>query len=195
MNGKKKTICALSSYILTWCKCTILDGARSSLCCGATSPRVEHRGRTETHNWETDRESGAILTGSSSVFDVNLVEPIWEREVNSDRITFAAMSARLGQVAVPKSLPISWLQYGLRLAVFAGSLFLVLLAARAPAVNAHASLERAEPPIGLVLAVIGLVLALSRAPSRNRTNLLICSVMALVGTGVFTVAQIVDWLR
>ncbi len=51
------------------------------------------------------------------------------------------------------------------------------------------------PPIGLVLAVIGLVLALSRAPSRNRTNLLICSVMALVGTGVFTVAQIVDWLR
>ncbi|MBA3335947.1 MAG: copper resistance protein CopC/CopD [Chloroflexia bacterium] len=63
------------------------------------------------------------------------------------------MSARLGQVAVPKSLPISWLRYGLRLAVFAGSLLLVLLAAGAPGVNAHASLERAEPPIdGIVIA-------------------------------------------
>ncbi len=51
------------------------------------------------------------------------------------------------------------------------------------------------PPIGLLLAVIGLLLAFSRAPSRNRTNLMVCSMMALVGTGVFTVAQFVGWLR
>ncbi len=51
------------------------------------------------------------------------------------------------------------------------------------------------PPAGLVLAVIGLLLARGRTASRNRTNLIVCSVMALSGTGVFTVVQIVDWLR
>lgn len=50
-------------------------------------------------------------------------------------------------------------------------------------------------PAGLLLAVIGLLLARGRSPSKNRTNLIACSVMALIGTGVFTVAQIVDWLR
>lgn len=51
------------------------------------------------------------------------------------------------------------------------------------------------PPVGLVLAVAGLLLARGRTPSKNRTNLIVCSVMALIGTGVFTVIQVVDWLR
>ncbi len=50
-------------------------------------------------------------------------------------------------------------------------------------------------PAGLLLAVIGLILARGRTPSKNRTNLITCSVMALIGTGVFTVAQIFDRLR
>jgi hypothetical protein len=50
-------------------------------------------------------------------------------------------------------------------------------------------------PAGMLLAVISLLLARGRTPSKNRTNLIACSVMALIGTIVFTVAQIVDWLR
>jgi len=63
------------------------------------------------------------------------------------------MSARLGQVAVPKSLPFSRLRYGRGLAIFWASLLAVLLAAGASEASAHASLERAEPPIdGIVIA-------------------------------------------
>ncbi len=50
-------------------------------------------------------------------------------------------------------------------------------------------------PAGMLLAVIGLLIAYGRPPSRNRTSLMICSVIALIGTGVFTIAQVVDWLR
>lgn len=50
-------------------------------------------------------------------------------------------------------------------------------------------------PAGLLLAVISVLLARGRTPSKNRTNLIACSVIALIGTGVFTVVQIVDWLR
>lgn len=48
---------------------------------------------------------------------------------------------------------------------------------------------------GILLAAISLLLAHGRAPSRNRTSLMICSVIALIGTGAVTVALIVDWLR
>lgn len=48
---------------------------------------------------------------------------------------------------------------------------------------------------GMLLAVISLLLAYGRAPSRNRTSLLICSVIAVIGTGSVTVALIVNWLR
>ena len=51
------------------------------------------------------------------------------------------------------------------------------------------------PPAGLTLAVVGLLLARGRTPSKNRANLIACSVMALIGTGVFTVVQVVEWLR
>ena len=51
------------------------------------------------------------------------------------------------------------------------------------------------PPAGLVLAVIGLLLARGRTPSRNRTNLIACSIMALIGTGVFSAVQLVNWFR
>ena len=51
------------------------------------------------------------------------------------------------------------------------------------------------PPAGLALAVIGLLLARGRTPSKNRANLIVCSVMALIGCGVFVVVQVVDWLR
>ncbi len=50
-------------------------------------------------------------------------------------------------------------------------------------------------PAGLLLSVIGLLLAYGRAPSKNRTNLIACSIMALIGTGIFTIVQVVDWLR
>jgi len=50
-------------------------------------------------------------------------------------------------------------------------------------------------PAGMLLAVFGLLLARGRTPSKNRTNLIACSVMALIGTSVFTVTQIVDWFR
>lgn len=51
------------------------------------------------------------------------------------------------------------------------------------------------PPAGLALAVIGLLLARGRTPSKHRANLIVCSVMALTGCGVFTVVQVVAWLR
>ncbi len=50
-------------------------------------------------------------------------------------------------------------------------------------------------PAGLLLAVIGLLIAYGRPPSRNRTNLLICSIMALIGTGFFAGALLIDWLQ
>ena len=51
------------------------------------------------------------------------------------------------------------------------------------------------PPVGLILAVSGLLIARGRPPSRERTNLLVCSIMALIGTGFFTGALLIDWLR
>lgn len=50
-------------------------------------------------------------------------------------------------------------------------------------------------PAGLLLAVIGLLIAYGGPPSKNRTNLLVCSIFAVIGGGVFTVAFLVDWLR
>ena len=51
------------------------------------------------------------------------------------------------------------------------------------------------PPLGLLLAAVGLMMGLRRAPSKNRSNLIVCSVFALIGTGVFTVVQLVEWIR
>lgn len=50
-------------------------------------------------------------------------------------------------------------------------------------------------PAGLLLAVIGLLIAYGRPPSKHRTNLLVCSIFAVIGGGVFTVSLVVDWLR
>lgn len=50
-------------------------------------------------------------------------------------------------------------------------------------------------PVGLVLAVTGLLIARTRSPSKHRANLIACSVMALIGAGVFTVIGVLDWLR
>lgn len=50
-------------------------------------------------------------------------------------------------------------------------------------------------PAGLLLATISLLIAYGRPPSRNRTSLMLCSILALIGTGFFTVVQVVDWLR
>jgi len=48
---------------------------------------------------------------------------------------------------------------------------------------------------GMLLAIISLPIAYGRAPSRHRTSLMTCSVIALVGTGAVTVLQVVDWMR
>ena len=48
------------------------------------------------------------------------------------------------------------------------------------------------PPIGFILAIAGLLIGYRRSSSRARTNLLACSVMALIGTGLFVGIQIVD---
>lgn len=50
-------------------------------------------------------------------------------------------------------------------------------------------------PAGLLLAIIGLLIAHGRPRSKNRTNLLVCSIFALIGAGMFTVVLLVDWLR
>lgn len=51
------------------------------------------------------------------------------------------------------------------------------------------------PPIGFILAIAGLLIGYRRSPSKARSNLLVCSVMALIGTGLFLGIQIVDWIR
>ncbi len=48
---------------------------------------------------------------------------------------------------------------------------------------------------GLLLASLGLALASSREPSLNRTCLMICSIIAMIGTAAVTVALIVIWLN
>ena len=57
------------------------------------------------------------------------------------------------------------------------------------------ALGPAWAPAGLLLATIGLLIANGRPPSKNRTNLLVCSIFAVVGGGVFTAALLVNWLR
>lgn len=51
------------------------------------------------------------------------------------------------------------------------------------------------PPVGFLLAIGGLLLGRNRPPSKNRTNLIVCSIFALIGTGLFFALQVVDWIR